>query len=68
MLCFIKICLKIPLYYIIIKKIKKIKYFVKFLRRRKKKMVGSLLLKKVGVESQSREKPKSGVLEKNINF
>ena len=50
------------------KKIKKIKYFVKFLRRRKKKMVGSLLLKKVGVESLNREKPKSGVLLKNINF
>ena len=50
------------------KKIKKIKFFVQFLRRRKKKMVGSLLLKKFGVESPTREKPKSGVLEKNINF
>ena len=47
---------------------KKINYFVQVLRRRKKKMVGSLLLKKFGVESPTREKPKSGVLEKNINF
>ena len=31
-------------------------------------MVGSLLLKKFGVESPTREKPKSGVLEKNIDF
>ena len=38
------------------------------MRRRKKKMFGILLLKKFGVESPTREKPKSGVLEKILIF
>ena len=50
------------------KKIKKIKIFCSIFAPQKKKMVGGLLLKKFGVESPTREKPKSGVLEKNINF
>ncbi len=50
------------------KKIKKKKVFCSTFAPQKKKMVGSLLLKKFGVESPTREKPKSGVLEKNINF
>ena len=50
------------------KKIKKIKIFCSIFAPQEKKNGRKPFVKKFGAESPPREKPKSGVLEKNINF